>query len=165
MCPLPSTERERHLTAVKKNMCQIQTLFRKEDYWSQVHFYCPVIHLTKQDEKLVLQFFFSYKSTIVYNSFMPWNYRGGLANIFFFQNVFSKTIVQRKDPTKERGSNKRKRVPWSNRFGKSWVLVFMLGYSGSTDIFSKLFMQEIHFLLLSWIPINSSWKIMFKILV
>lgn len=157
MCPLPSKERERHLTAVKKNMCQIQTLFRKENCWSQVQFYCPFIHLTKQMKNWFFNFF---SLTSLPLSIIPlcpeitqesWQ-------IFFF----SKMCSVKNCPTK---GSIRKRVPWSNRFGKSWVLVFMLGYSGSTDIFSKLFMQEIHFLLLSRIPINSSWKIIFKILV
>lgn len=53
----PSVERGRHLPAGKKTMCQIQTLFRKERHCSRVHFYCPVVHLTKQVEKQVLQFF------------------------------------------------------------------------------------------------------------
>lgn len=57
---LPSIERVKHLCCLntEKKMCQVETLFRKESYWSRVHFYCSVVHLTKQDEKLVLQFFF-----------------------------------------------------------------------------------------------------------
>lgn len=67
-----------------------------------VHFYCPVVHLTKQDEKLVLLFFFLMSLPLSIIPLCPENKLQRRLSKYFFQNLFSKTIVQQKNPL-ERG--------------------------------------------------------------